>query len=88
MPWHSHIKAEPVQPAEIVPVEIEILASSTLFEVGSTLQVDVLGHDADRYPSFKHLPTVNQGWHNIYSGRKRDSHLLVPVVDGSGRGSS
>jgi predicted acyl esterase len=81
MPWHSHLVAEPVQPNEIVPVEIEILASSTLFEEGSTLQVDVLGHDADRYPVFKHQPTVNHGWHSIHSGGTYDSHLLMPVVD-------
>jgi hypothetical protein len=29
-----------------VPVEIEILASSTLFEDGSSLSVDILGQDA------------------------------------------
>jgi predicted acyl esterase len=82
MPWHSHIKAEPVQPNEVVPVEIEILASSTLFEAGSTLRVDILGHDADRYPSFRHNPTVNHGWHSIYTGSTFDSHLLMPVVGG------
>jgi predicted acyl esterase len=80
LPWHSHLRADPVQPDEIVPVEIEILASSTLFEAGSALRVDVLGHDADRYPAFKHQPTVNQGWHSIYTGATYDSHLLIPVV--------
>jgi predicted acyl esterase len=80
MPWHSHLRAEPVGPDEIVPVEIEILASSTLFEEGSTLRVDVLGHDADRYPAFKHQPTVNDGWHSIHAGATYDSHLLMPVV--------
>jgi predicted acyl esterase len=80
MPWHSHLRAEPVRPDEIVPVEVEILASSTLFEEGSILRVDVIGHDADKYPAFKHQPTVNQGWHSIHSGAAYDSHLLMPVV--------
>ncbi|MBV8282696.1 MAG: CocE/NonD family hydrolase [Candidatus Eremiobacteraeota bacterium] len=80
MPWHSHLRAEPVQPDEIVRAEIEILASSTLFEAGSTLQVDVLGHDADKYPAFRHHPTVNEGRHSIHTGGPYDSHLLVPVV--------
>ncbi|HYB04433.1 MAG TPA: CocE/NonD family hydrolase, partial [Nitrososphaerales archaeon] len=80
-PWHSHLKSEPVKPDEIVPVEIEILASSTLFELGSSLEVDILGHDADRYPAFKHEPTVNQGWHSIYTGGSYDSDLLMPVVN-------
>ncbi|HLJ84774.1 MAG TPA: CocE/NonD family hydrolase [Candidatus Eremiobacteraceae bacterium] len=82
MPWHSHLKADPVQPNEIVPVEIEILASSTLFEAGSTLRIDVLGRDADRYPAFRHRPTVNKGWHSIHTGATYDSHLLIPVAGG------
>ncbi len=80
MPWHSHLRAEPVRKDEIVPVDIEILASSTLFEAESTLRVDVLGHDADRYPAFRHRPTANQGWHSIHTGARYDSHLLMPVV--------
>ena len=80
MPWHSHLRAEPVRPDEIVAVEVEILASSTLFEAGSILQLDVLGHDADPYPAFRHRPTVNEGWHTIHTGARYDSHLLMPVV--------
>jgi hypothetical protein len=80
MPFHSHLTIDPVGPDEIVPVEIEILASSTLFEAGSTLRLDVLGHDADRYPAFRHKPTVNQGSHSIYTGAAHNSHLLIPVV--------
>ena len=80
MPFHSHLTIDPVGPDEIVPVEIEILASSTLFEAGSTLRLDVLGHDADRYPAFRHKPTVNQGSHSIYTGAAHYSHLLIPVV--------
>ena len=37
------------------PVEIQILASNTLFEAETRLQVDILGHDADRYPGFQHI---------------------------------
>jgi predicted acyl esterase len=55
-----------LDPGEIVAVEIEILASSTLFEAGSSLLVDVLGHDADRYPAFRHGRTVNRGTHTIH----------------------
>jgi predicted acyl esterase len=36
MPYHSHLSHDPLRPDEIVPVNIEILASSTLFEAGST----------------------------------------------------
>jgi predicted acyl esterase len=51
-PWHTHRTAEPFSAGEFVPVEIEILASSTLFEVGSRLQLAVLGTDVSRYPLF------------------------------------
>jgi predicted acyl esterase len=63
-----------------VPVEIEIVASSTLFEEGSSLSVDILGHDADRYPAFRHDRTVNRGTHTIHAGGRFDSYLLMPVV--------
>jgi predicted acyl esterase len=69
-----------VTPEEIVPVEIEILASSTLFESGTSLAVEVLGRDAARYPGFRHRDTVNRGYHTIYTGGRFDSHLLVPRV--------
>lgn len=67
-------------PEEIVPVEIEILASSTLFESGSSLAVAVSGRDGARYPGFRHHGTVNRGDHTIYTGGRFDSHLLVPRV--------
>jgi hypothetical protein len=79
-PWHAHRRRQPVQPGEIVPVDIEILASSTLFERGSSLSVDILGQDADRYPAFRHSRTVNRGTHTIHTGGRFDSHLLAPVV--------
>jgi hypothetical protein len=63
-----------------VPVEIEVLPSSTLFEPGSSLVVEVLGHDAARYPGFRHPRTVNRGQHTIRTGGRFDSHLLAPFV--------
>jgi predicted acyl esterase len=80
MPLHSHLRADPVAPGDVVAVDVEILASSTLFEAGSVLRVDVLGQDADAYPAFRHQPTVNRGRHSIYTGANYDSHLLVPMV--------
>jgi predicted acyl esterase len=77
-PWHSHRMRQPLTAGEIVPVDIEILASSTLFEAGSSLAVEVLGHDAARYPAFRHRRTVNSGYHTIQTGGRFDSHLLVP----------
>jgi predicted acyl esterase len=79
-PWHTHRAAEPVSAGEIVPVEIEILASSTLFESGSRLQLDLLGTDAARYPAFRHKQSVNRGDHFIHTGGAHDSYLLIPIA--------
>ncbi len=66
--------------SDLVPIEIEILASSTLFEEGSSLSVDILGRDADRYPAFRHGDAVNPGTRRIHTGGRFDSHLLAAVV--------
>jgi predicted acyl esterase len=80
-PWHTHQQRQPLQPDEIVPVEIEILSSSTYFEAGAALQLDVLGHDAANYPAFKHGRSVNRGQHSIHTSRTYPSMLLTPFVN-------
>jgi hypothetical protein len=80
-PWHTHRQHQPIQPNEIVPVEIEVLASSTCFEAGTSLRVEVLGHDAANYPAFKHGRSVNRGTHAIHTGGRYPSALLAPFVN-------
>lgn len=65
---------------EIVPVEIEILPSSTFFKKGESLQVIVQGKDFFNHPSLGHHYSVNRGIHSIHTGGEYDSHLLVPVI--------
>ena len=79
-PWHAHRRAEPIVPGQIVPVEIEVLPSSTLFEAGSTLRLDIQGHDAARYPSFTHARSVNRGKHRLHCGAEFDAQLVVPQL--------
>jgi uncharacterized protein len=81
-PYHRHDKLEKLAPGEIVPVEIEILPSSTWFEPGSRLELSVQGKDAAKYPAFKHGKRVNRGMHMIHTGGRYDSHLLMPVTWG------
>ena len=78
-PWHSHARIEKLQSGDIVPLEIEIWPSATLFEAGSTLQLMIQGHDAARYPGFGHRELVNRGWHTIFTGGQYDSCLTVPL---------
>lgn len=78
-PWHSHTRIQKVQPGDIVPLEIEIWPSATLFEAGSTLQLTIQGHDGARYPAFRHRDVVNRGKHTIFTGGGHDSSLTVPL---------
>jgi predicted acyl esterase len=84
-PVHKHQREIKLKAGEIVPVDIEILPSGTLFERGEKLRVVVQGSDIYYYQLpqsliFGHTSTVNKGKHVIYTGGKYDSHLLVPVI--------
>jgi len=83
-PFLKHRKEIKLKPGEVVPVEIEIWPSSTLFERGEKLRVIVAGSDLCMYPgqiaTYGHFSTVNRGEHVIDTGGKYDSHLLVPVI--------
>jgi predicted acyl esterase len=78
-PWLSHAQIQKLRPNQIVPLDIEIWPSSTLFEAGSILQIAIQGHDAAKYPAFGHRELVNHGLHTIFTGGRYDSHLVVPV---------
>ena len=83
-PFLRHQREIKLKAGEIVPVDIEIWPSGTLFERGEKLRVVVQGSDIGMYwgqvATYGHLDTVNRGDHVIYSGGKYDSHLLVPVI--------
>ncbi len=79
-PFHTHRHPAKVQPGQVVPVEIEILSSSTRFERGSALRLTIQGAEPMEYPGFKHDRLVNAGRHRIYAGGQYDSHLLVPLI--------
>ncbi|MHC1601002.1 MAG: CocE/NonD family hydrolase [Candidatus Nezhaarchaeales archaeon] len=81
-PWqpvHKHERELKLKPGEIVPVDIEIWPSSTLFRRGEKLRLIIQGRDIYA-PWYRHPRTVNKGEHVIYTGGKYDSHLLIPVV--------
>ena len=87
-PVHLHLHDEPLKPGEIVPVEIEIWPSSTLFRAGEQLRVVVMGSDpfppsdAPGIAITRHPETRNAGRHVIHTGGRFDSHVLLPVVPG------
>ncbi|PTE69623.1 acyl esterase [Staphylococcus devriesei] len=88
-PWHTHEQELKFEPGEIVPVEIELLPSGTLFKKGESLVVVVKGNELVKGNStplpnmktrYEHEETVNKGKHLIYTGNDYDSHLIIPVI--------
>jgi predicted acyl esterase len=84
-PWQpvlSHDKPQPLTAGEIVPVDIEILPSSTLFRAGESLQLTVQGADLFEHPALAHAYSqdINAGVHAIHTGEDFDSHLLIPEI--------
>ena len=86
-PIHTHQREIKLNAGEVVPVEIEIWPSGTLFEENETLRVVIQGKDIYTYPKEMntngHLRTVNLGEHIIHTGGRYDSHLLIPVIPDS-----
>jgi predicted acyl esterase len=81
-PWNpiqSFVVEEKVNPGEIVPAEIEIIFSSTLFREGETLRLVISGKTQVKSTRYKY-EDINQGRHSIYTGRGRDSYLQVPLI--------
>ncbi len=81
--WQPVLKFETqqkVKPGEVVPCEIEIIASSTLFREGDSLRLMVSGQFGVETEWFGFGPLVNEGKHSVYTGGKYDSYLLVPIV--------
>jgi uncharacterized protein len=85
-PWQPFLKHQGekrLRPGEIVPVEIEILPSSTLFRKGERLRLVIQGKDLIEGPPWGWLgyrQLANKGMHSIYAGGEYDSYLLIPVV--------
>lgn len=73
-------RESPVVPGEIVEMLVEILPSSTMFEAGSSLVLDLQGRDVTELPNFQHHQIFNAGRHTLRCGGEHPSQLLVPVV--------
>ena len=81
MPYHPHQTKMPLDINQIVPVDVEILPSSTLFEKGTILQLVIMDKEPIEYNTFKHEGIVNKGFSRIYSGGVYDSFLIIPIVN-------
>jgi uncharacterized protein len=80
-PVQAHRTEEKLNPGEIVPVDIEIMATSRIWHKGQKLRIQLSGHYI-REGWFEPLgwATSNKGNHIIHSGGKYDSFLQIPVI--------
>ena len=81
-PFHTHDEIQKVEPGKPVPVEIEILPTSTVFEPGHRLVLEVRAND-DPGHFFTHTDPrdrIQRGANTIHTGGKFDSHLLLPII--------
>ena len=85
-PVHTHRSEQKLQPGEIIPLDIELWPSGTLFEKGERLRLIIQGSDLQKYSRvsqpiyFRHDDTVNSGYHEVHTGGNYESYLLIPVV--------
>lgn len=81
-PFLTHRREQPLNPREIVPVEIGIWPTGMLWHAGEQLRVVVSGQ-VQRDPRwFENLDfdLRNRGDHVLHTGGKFDSYLLVPKI--------
>jgi len=68
-----------VTPGQVVPCEVQIVGSSTMFHAGEKLRLEITGAMVDDN-LFGYHDTVNKGMHAIHFGGDYDSYVMVPVV--------
>ena len=79
-PVLTHEQVQLIEPGLIVPVEIEILPSSTAFAAGETLRLVISGADIYSHAMLHHRERCNQGRHTLHLGGGYASSLLVPFI--------
>ncbi len=80
MPVQKFQGEKKLKAGEIVPVEIALLPSSTLFRKGESLVVSIQGYGPVDQPLLFYDWLVSKGRHAIYTGGTYDSYVQIPVV--------
>ncbi len=90
-PYQTHDELQKLRGGEIVPLDVEIWPTSMVFPKGSTLQISVTPVDGVAPGQFYHTDPVDRpapvfidGSYTIHTGRRYDSHVLLPVVPSKG----
>ncbi len=81
-PWQPYLTATstlPLEPGEIVPVEIELYPSATHFQAGEGISLIISGREIVPTPPYRKERGSRAGMHVLWAGGEYDSHLLVPA---------
>ena len=86
LPFHPHDRREPLAPGEIVPLDVELLPSATLFRAGETLRLDVQGRwFFPQNPLVGQFPAGYQpsprGRCVLHCGGPHPAALQLPLID-------
>ena len=79
-PLANYDREAPVVCGEIIELNVEILPSSTFFEAGSSMILELRGRDITELPNFQHHRIFNCGSHTLYTGPDHLSRLRVPMI--------
>jgi uncharacterized protein len=77
---------QPVPRNEPIRLDVELLPSSTSFETGSSLVLEIAGQDIALNPMQQHHRLYNAGRHIVHTGDIHTSALLLPLVTSSSPG--
>ncbi len=75
--------SQKVTAGQIVPCEIQVVGSSTMFYAGEKLRLEISGKMVDDN-LFGYHDTVNAGQHTIHFGGEYGSYLMIPVAPSKG----
>ncbi|HUJ74430.1 MAG TPA: CocE/NonD family hydrolase, partial [bacterium] len=93
LPFHPCDSPEPLAPGQVVPVEMELLPSSTFFRAGELLRLDIQGHWFwKRNPLLGMFPAAYQASRPaavvLHMGGPADAYLLAPFVEAAGNAAA
>ncbi|MEP6842806.1 MAG: CocE/NonD family hydrolase [Pseudolysinimonas sp.] len=84
-PEHDYLQRHLLTPGEVVPVELALSASSTVFRAGDTLRLIIAGRNLEPFnPLFGHFPAryvpSRRGRCRLVWGSERSAALTLPVI--------
>ena len=80
-PCYASDKVQKLTPGEVVPVQVRVAPTSTVFKAGHRLMLDVQTGDSPGAGNFAHDNAAYRvGQNSIYTGGERASYLLLPVI--------